>query len=631
MSVNILEKFNSENDSVNYENEFVAADRNFVYINDINNNNYQSGFINFNSQNVIGHDAKRVLAMNNGFMVLPFGCVVSCWNVNAGNDIGTFGGATGSTVNSFTLQSNFTNAVSLKMQHHIFNQISNKFGNQVINQPIDYYNVYANERIKRLDEDKYQLYGDLCNLEFDSSKSYGWQTVRGEYNNFTWLQNAQYASNGTNNTSYVNEGHLNRMLRNNFDTTATNTLSGLDTSQFITEGMKEGFVGVILYDRASNTFTANLSQVMTYQTPIVGLIFQYVAVVPMGLVSQFYEELPSIVSLNNFEIKLQTNLANQNYWQVRISTAANSNGIYGYGASTSNQAVGQSCPFLLSNCSQDGKTGIQIKKSTFTSPNYSAPDNLGTDFADYGLTVSPFIGYVMNGNISVSGSLQTLRINSTTSSVPCRIWIPSLALTSAYMDRLLEDKVKDILFNDFIYDFSVIGVGSGVMINKQLTFQTGRIRNLYIVPYISNSVAANQPVPCYQSLVSSAPTTCSYSKISELSVYLGSVNVFFEPLSLDVLQYNATLINQNEQTGNSLVADKFKGRIKFSDWKKCYGVICVDLCKAEDQVNDDMNKQIQIKFKNSNSVPMDYLFILEFQQQFSVDRLTGQIVGSTKL
>lgn len=49
----------------------------------------------------------------------------------------------------------------------------------------------------------------------------------------------------------------------------------------------------------------------------------------------------------------------------------------------------------------------------------------------------------------------------------------------------------------------------------------------------------------------------------------------------------------------------------------------IDLQRVSDGVADEIVKNIQISFKNDCNMAMDYLILTEFQQQCTLDRITG--------
>ena len=121
------------------------------------------------------------------------------------------------------------------------------------------------------------------------------------------------------------------------------------------------------------------------------------------------------------------------------------------------------------------------------------------------------------------------------------------------MDLLLSNKTKRILYNDYQQDATLTNIGPYATAQRLLTYQVSRLRKLYILPYLSTASAVDATKCCdpRQSLVSSAPNTVSFAKISNLQVFLGSVNLFIQPQSYDFLHYlNGSYIQQGLTNGN---------------------------------------------------------------------------------
>jgi DNA polymerase III psi subunit len=90
-------------------------------------------------------------------------------------------------------------------------------------------------------------------------------------------------------------------------------------------------------------------------------------------------------------------------------------------------------------------------------------------------------------------------------------------------------------------------------------------------------------------------------------------------------------MQQNTIAGGDTRAgpDQMSGQITYSMYKKCYGVMVVDLERVSDSTVDDLIRSIQVSWVNSSSLAYDYCCILiEFENQIEIDSVTGQVVAS---
>jgi hypothetical protein len=90
---------------------------------------------------------------------------------------------------------------------------------------------------------------------------------------------------------------------------------------------------------------------------------------------------------------------------------------------------------------------------------------------------------------------------------------------------------QDHLYNDFQSDFTLQNIQPGARVQRLLTYAVGRLRRkLYVIPFLNpscGSVAATANPR--QSLLSTAPNTCSIHRFTQFQCYLGSQNVFVQP------------------------------------------------------------------------------------------------------
>jgi hypothetical protein len=74
---NSLFEFNFEHDqNQDTSNQYPINDVQWIYINDINRNNYSNGFINFTNVSVIGNSVEKQYLWSQGYLAIQ--CLTSC-------------------------------------------------------------------------------------------------------------------------------------------------------------------------------------------------------------------------------------------------------------------------------------------------------------------------------------------------------------------------------------------------------------------------------------------------------------------------------------------------------------------------------------------------------------------------
>ena len=140
------------------------------------------------------------------------------------------------------------------------------------------------------------------------------------------------------------------------------------------------------------------------------------------------------------------------------------------------------------------------------------------------------------------------------------------------------------------------------------------------------------PYPsCLTSPLSSAPITCTPCRLKNFNIQIGGQNIFNEPQ-----QFNYQFYNNNAMSiiadinGNSPKGSLFSGQISKSQWENGYNVYYVNLEKCSDIISDSLMKAFQLTYsfegKNEN-VFYDMYYIISYQNEVNLDRLTGKITG----
>ena len=205
---NSLFDFHFQDDQQEKENSYPISDVQWIYINDINQNNYSNGFINFTNVSIIGSSVEKQYAWSQAYLAVPYIITVL-----------PSGGANGL---AFTIDDANVNAISVKSYASLMDWVSVKFNGVSCTRNSYYNHLMMNERIKQYGADKYRLYGDLMNHEWDTGTGISYRDLTGERNNNT---SPTTLATGFRPANIVNQGHLDRCAKTNIDITNVNNSS----------------------------------------------------------------------------------------------------------------------------------------------------------------------------------------------------------------------------------------------------------------------------------------------------------------------------------------------------------------------------------------------------------------------
>jgi len=69
---NNLAEFNFQDDLQEKENKYSISDMSWVYINDINQQNYSYGYINWTNVSIIGSNVEKQYLWSEGYLAIPY-------------------------------------------------------------------------------------------------------------------------------------------------------------------------------------------------------------------------------------------------------------------------------------------------------------------------------------------------------------------------------------------------------------------------------------------------------------------------------------------------------------------------------------------------------------------------------
>jgi hypothetical protein len=433
---------------------------------------------------------------------------------------------------------------------------------------------------------------------WDTGNSIGYNATAGEYNNITNLATG-LVTQSTKPGTLPNLGHRARCAKTNIDMT-DNTYSSL--AQFL--------LGITTLTPNSRQTQAGSTSILTNenQCSLVyqgtdGLCYQGVSLIPLSELHDFFKQMPSVGSSTGFELRLQMNLSKENSYQIRYNAIANATAIPNL--VSSNQIVGHCAPFLLANPSTDGSTGLRTA---------------GSGLVNGTMTIRANIGWK-----NETGQLASFQ-GSTGN--PVRIFLPSINFNNDYIKQIIQSPQYSLKYNDYYVD-SDLNKSQGSSISRLFNVQLSRVRNLYIIPFLSSPTNA---FPCpTNSPISSAPITCSVARLRNFQVSIGGQNIFSEPQNFNYQFYNNNSLSiMADINGNSLKSKFFSSQVTKTMWESGYNVYSINLQKITDEISDSLMKSFILNYQIDGTAGLSYdlFYIITYQSELSLDRATGTITNS---
>jgi hypothetical protein len=627
--------------------DYNAYDVQWNYVQDSNTGTYSNGFVNFTNASLIGASQDRYWDLKNAYVQIPYYAVVA---IGGG---GSFGSSNDAGTNAYQHLAENCFALSPKSDHqHIIDLVSAKLNGVSLNRQSQYTNLMMTEDLKKQSADHERMFHECCSL--DSADGYKLNAAVLETNNDTvplpnvlqtGLTNAggfrqNNLSGGYGSRLFYNDAIQKRLFKNNFDMTdpavpAHYSVGTYSDSLFYTGGtsgftntalinsLQCGFMGA--YRSGTSPGNAQTGLLVpdanaVHTAPVDRLLFQYVANIPLASICDVYAKMPSVASLANFELRLQLNIASNNSWTASFTAPAIGAGMVNLiqpTSVTSNQSVGTTCPFMLSPvavCNDE------------VSP-FGTGCVVSSPAGNFTITVTPGIGYV--GQVANINSIPT----GGGIIQGCRIWIPQYGFTSEYSAKILDSPKKLITYKDYYVDTIPNITSNGTQqVSKLFVANLSHVRNIYIIPYLSPASGVTTAVPVLRSLLSSAPTTCSFCRLSNVNLQIGGQNVMNENLQLSNQFYENNMFQALAMhNGNSFSSELITGLVTRSMYQKCYGVLSFDLKRISDEVQDDSLKSFMLNFKIDTKGTYDFVVLVTYDNSVVIDRLGGSVSSASDM
>lgn len=327
-----IDSFTYNSSMLENADEYLFKDKNYIYINDLNNGNYPNQQVTFELTSLA----------NNAY---PTDFSQSHIDIPIQMQLNTTGG-TG-------LVNGIENvwAMSLKNgSYHLINDMSISYNDNVVNNPCDMANLDIHYRLLSMSSDDRQQFADTVNFSLDEASSIRYVDTAGatsgvgigECNNVISKSTSFTPREGWNGVNgNVNSGRLKRMINTSFDATTT-TLNA--TTQAI---------GRYVDNNNLTTFRKN----GVYTRTATNITYYMIATIPLAILHDFFQKLPivrgaklKIILRLNTGITFSLNTVTNKYTTVEATTLIPKNNV----------------PFMLSPISvaADSATGLSNVDAT---------------------------------------------------------------------------------------------------------------------------------------------------------------------------------------------------------------------------------------------------------------------------
>jgi hypothetical protein len=559
-------------------NTFDCTNVDYIYLNDHNRKSY-NGSIGFDSDSTTGTSAKTHSLLSEAYVLVPH---VHKMTIAGG---------------TYIVNKRLKYACCLKGSHHFIDRVDNfSLGGTtgIIEAGVYQRNLYMNEQLKCRSVQETYLDATMDGSFLDSADTYVFDAVNsvGELNNSTSSVYGQNKAFSERNKHFVfSEGN---------------------TDLAFYPGIASSPEDVLMADSESQNFWRTLTPYCTLAGNV--LTWYEMIKIPLSHLSDFFKNMN--YPLNNIA-GLQLGLSyNQGTSVITYKNYTNGNATPSIDASgnavnlvnfvpesvTYNARYGRTCPFLVSSATN----GVDVNGSFLTMKQTGTGSQIS-------LTIESSIGWPKMD------------------SLPCRIIIPQITLSNARSAQIMGDPMKTILYKDFFLDDMQKGLAKGSQVNTQLQVSAQRATAIYILPFFSEASKCNngtaQMLAPWKSCVSTAPTTCSYCRVSDLQIRIGNKTMFVDRPQYLYEQYdNLAYRSFGGFAGNATNCIFKNGLVTKEMWQKCYGVIKVDIADQELPEHFDASVKPNVSFtivSGAANVLYDFIIIMEYERQLNIDIATG--------
>lgn len=208
------------------------------------------------------------------------------------------------------------------------------------------------------------------------------------------------------------------------------------------------------------------------------------------------------------------------------------------------------------------------------------------------------------------------------------MYVPAYTFNPPFEQAYLSSPIKQIKYSD-IYQYQVINVAAGGVFNNLVTNGIANIKSVLILPFYSNAdgTGANSGLgiglPVYQSpfdVAGSGPTS-PLCYLTNFNVQISGQNAIYNMERYNFEQFNNQLYGQNAVNGGLTdgITSSLIDRHAF-DTSYCYYYVNVERMLP---VEKTVPKSVQILGQNMSSKAIDLIVFVEYENEISIDALTG--------
>jgi len=607
----------------NYDNElisgkeklsFTASNIKFDIMQDTNQGNYNGNSINFNSMTSQGISPDVLQSWSQAYHDIPTEVTLTIAAIPApsytAGVISTVTEAASLAAFKTALKFDTTpkiqnNAISVKSNLHLYDSCQIKWSDIAVTEKSSYNNLYRNLQLLNWDDEKLKIHGKLINYDLDNGESIEHIKDVGEINNKIRISFDDATTTiPTSLESKVNLAQYRRSKMMNYD------ITGDGTNKLLLENLAINKMGGLL-SLADTTMN-----------------FHWNLRTPLCLIHDFFDKLPSVGTVNNFDIKFILNAGIASSWKVIYKCTVAAGKVTGVVPVevVYTKGAGNSCPFLISELGYH--TGLNLNPSMF---NIEIDKTGGTP--------------IVAGDYYISLNVGTLIGSKTSKANPSAIYLPSIKYNTKLSEQIFSDTTTTVYYNDFIME-EMREVKSGT-IRKTFGNQFVKVNKMYIIPILSNgdtqktnkstsvfynidNGVATGPTMLlpYESPLSSCPNTFNKGlKLYNLQLKVGTQPVYPVELREENDFYHQMLLSYfaEKDDGNSIQSGFNATQLTYDRFRNGYGVYVLDLVQTTDPIQWSTAKTFHLNFNYDSDYVWDFIFLFEQQHNVDIDRASGMI------
>lgn len=257
----------------------------------------------------------------------------------------------------------------------------------------------------------------------------------------------------------------------------------------------------------------------------------------------------------------------------------------------------------------------------------SAANNAGVSSLDFGVAnVAAVITKVAYVSLCVGRSSvfsqQSNIASQSAFNTPVMMYIPAYTFSAPYESAYISSPIKKIRYSD-VYFYSVPLVERNQSFNQILTNGIAGIKSVLVCPYYTTDNAyGNAGLQPYQSPFDTAPATTSpLCMLSQFQILVGGQQMIYQNQRYTFEAFNNHLVSANAVNG-AMTDGLTSGLIDKLGFENSYCYYYVN-CSRMSDVERAYPKSVQIQGQNVADRHLQLLCFIEYEQEISVDVLTG--------